>query len=159
MPRIVESQPIESSLRFSLALAGTGGKIVKAALAAFLRSTSPTDMLRRLPCPKALPGVASRVRTVLSGDRGLSRSTAVSGGSLFVAPLPLTFASLSRGSNLDVSGVAWTGANWEEVGIASDASETAGEEVSVGIGGTGGSICTICRDGEDVVFCKGCEFD
>jgi hypothetical protein len=68
MPRIVESQPINSSLRFSLALDGFTG--VKEELVVFTRSTSLTDMLRRFPANNLTCAVASRVHTVFPGEGG-----------------------------------------------------------------------------------------
>jgi hypothetical protein len=74
IPRIVESQPKNSSLRFSRALGG-GITGVKEELGAFMWSTSPTDMLRLLPWPTALAGVvASRVGMVFLGDGGRGES-------------------------------------------------------------------------------------
>jgi len=64
---MVASQPVDSSLRFSCALGG-GGTGAKEELAAFLRSTSPTDMLRRLPGPVLIGIMAAR--TGLTGDCG-----------------------------------------------------------------------------------------
>jgi len=70
IPRIVESQPNNSSLGFSRALGG-GIAGVKEELGAFMWSTSPTDMLRLLPWPTALTGVvASLVGMVFLGDGG-----------------------------------------------------------------------------------------
>lgn len=66
---MVESQPVDSSLRFSCALGG-GGTGAKEELVAFLRSTSPTDMLRRLPGPVLIGIMASRVRAGFAEDCG-----------------------------------------------------------------------------------------
>jgi hypothetical protein len=151
----VESQPTNSSLRFSRALGG-GIAGVKEGLGAFMWSTSPTDMLRLLPWPTALTGiVASWVRVVFLGDggRGESPKESIFGnthrGWVYMKLLPLAVASVRRGGRgFDMSDAVRMGAMRGDIGEASVVGDA-------GNGGTGGVVCAIRFDGADAsVFCR-----